>query len=42
MAPNTGHELYKQIVELAFHVKKKVVYKGGIRSIFERYIYKLQ
>ena len=28
-----GHELYKQVVELAFHVKK-VGYKYGIRTIF--------
>ena len=24
VAANTGHELYKQIVEMAFHVKKKL------------------
>ena len=35
MPPKPGHELNKQLVELAFHVKK-IGYKCGIRIIFER------
>ena len=35
MSPKPGHELHKQLVELAFHVKK-IGYKSGIRIIIRK------
>ena len=35
MSPMPGHELYKQLVELAFHVKKSDT-NVELESLFER------